>query len=257
MTAAEKLRYQSAAARTKGVRLDFDLHRAPLTKLALYALSLSWEQREQRSDELHSAFKEAAAHALRRSKLKLGKVAVVLDGSRSASGSREKRNRPLAVALAATYLLRSAAEEIREFLIPRTEASSREPEYPFLIAAAGQTAIADAVIDALAWNPELLLVISDGFENDPPGGTEQILQLYNQHLAPANPPLMVHLNPVFDAAHYEPRQLAPSMATVGLRDAEDIPTMLGFAKFADGTVRIEGTGGVLSFENGSVLWGAT
>ena len=237
MTAAEKLRYQSAAARTKGVRLDFNLRSAPLTKLALYALSLTWKEREERSEELDSAFKSAAVRALRRSQLKLGKVAVVLDASRSAGGSREKRNRPLAVALAATYLLRSAAAEIREFLIPQTEA--RTAEYPFLVTASGQTAIADAVIDALAWKPELLLVISDGFENDPPGGTEQILRLYNQHLAPEKPPIMVHLNPVFDAAHYEPRQLAPSMSTVGLRDAEDIPTMLGFAKFADGTVRLK------------------
>jgi len=237
MTAAEKLRYQSAADRTKGVRLDYNLQNAPLTKLALYVLSLSWEERKKRCEELDSAFKESAARALRSSQMELGKVAVILDASRSAGGSREKKNRPLAVALAATYLLRSAAAQTREFLIPQTKAKTAE--YPFLVSAAGQTAIADAVIDALAWKPDLLLVISDGFENDPPGGTEQILRLYNQHLAPDKSPTMVHLNPVFDAAHYEPRQLAPSMPTVGLRDAEDIQTMLGFAKFADGTVRLK------------------
>ena len=47
------------------------------------------------------------------------------------------------------------------------------------------------------------------------------------------------MNPVFDADHFSPRQLGPSIATVGLRDAEDISTMLGFAKFTTGTASLE------------------
>ena len=38
------------------------------------------------------------------------------------------------------------------------------------------------------------------------------------------------MNPVFDADHFAPRRLGPTIATVGLRDAEDIPTMLGFCQ---------------------------
>ena len=33
--------------------------------------------------------------------------------------------------------------------------------------------------------------------------------------------------------------LSPRMPTVGLRDAEDLPTLLGFARFADGTAPLE------------------
>jgi hypothetical protein len=41
---------------------------------------------------------------------------------------------------------------------------------------------------------------------------------------------------VFDAPHLGPRRLTRPIAgpTVGLRDAEDLPTVLAFARFADG-----------------------
>ena len=47
------------------------------------------------------------------------------------------------------------------------------------------------------------------------------------------------MNPVFDAAHYQPKTIGSSVPTVGLRDAEDILIMLGFARFADGSAPLE------------------
>jgi hypothetical protein len=44
----------------------------------------------------------------------------------------------------------------------------------------------------------------------------------------------VHLNPVFDPGSFAPRALGPDVTTVALRDAEDVPTVLGFARFASG-----------------------
>jgi len=44
----------------------------------------------------------------------------------------------------------------------------------------------------------------------------------------------VHMNPVFDSEGYEPRALSRVIPSVGLRDAEDIPTMIAFARFACG-----------------------
>jgi hypothetical protein len=46
---------------------------------------------------------------------------------------------------------------------------------------------------------------------------------------------IIHLNPVFDAEHYAPRTIGAAIPSVGLRDAEDLLTMLGFARFADGS----------------------
>lgn len=234
MTAAEKLRYQTAAARTKGARLDFDLGRAPLTRLALYVLSLHKNERLERADELHSAFEKATQRTLSRAPLSLGRVATVLDRSRSMTGSREKRNRPLAIALGSSYLLRRAATEYRAFWTPPTENETFE----FSTQPIGQTTLANPLIDALEWQPDLIVVVSDGYENDPPMIVDQVAQVYREKIGKENSPEIVHMNPVFDADHFAPRRLGPTIATVGLRDAEDIPTMLGFARFTAGTATL-------------------
>ncbi len=46
------------------------------------------------------------------------------------------------------------------------------------------------------------------------------------------------MNPVFNAQDYAPRTIGAAIPTVGVRDAEDIPTMLGFARFASGSAPI-------------------
>jgi hypothetical protein len=46
---------------------------------------------------------------------------------------------------------------------------------------------------------------------------------------------IIHLNPVFSSRDYAVRPLSPLVPTLGVRDAEDVPTLLGFAAFADGT----------------------
>lgn len=234
MTTSEKLRYQTAAARTKGARLDFDLSRAPLNRLALYVLSLHKNERLERAEELHTAFKNATQRTLSRTPLKLGRVAAVLDHSRSSIGSREKRNRPLAVALASSYLLRAAANEYRAFWTPPIK---NEP-FEFLTQPMGQTTLANPLIDALEWQPDLIVIVSDGYENDPPMIVDQVAQIFREKIGKGKSPEIVHMNPVFDADHFAPRRLGPSIATVGLRDAEDIPTMLGFARFTAGTAKL-------------------
>lgn len=227
MTAGEKLRLQSAAARA-GVDLSFDLGRAPLTRLALYLLSLPAEERLARRAELDAALTRAASRALRRSPVALGRVAAVLDRSYSSSGSTEKRRRPLAVALGASYLLREAAREYRAFWTVPT------PD-EVLVTPRGQTDLAGPLLDALAWGAEVVVIVSDGFENDPPAASEAIARCFRARLDPGRRTSLVHMNPVFDSDRYAPRALGPSIPTVGLRDAEDLPTVLGFARFAEGT----------------------
>ncbi len=119
MTPGEKLRLQKTANRGKQ-EIAVDLGQMPLTKLALYVLSLSRAERGDRFAILDDALDSAARRTLRRSPLHLGRVATVLDCSYSASGSSEKRRRPLGIALAAHYLLKAAAQEYRAFwTIPR------------------------------------------------------------------------------------------------------------------------------------------
>lgn len=230
LTALERLRLQTAAARD-GAELDIDLRRAPLTRLALYILSLAPDLRCAREGELRDALVAAARRALADAPLALGRVAAVLDRSYSASGSHDKPRRPLAIALAADALLREAASEYMSFW------TSPTPD-PLQVTARGQTDLAGPLLAALATRPDLLVVVSDGFDNDPTGGAGEVCRVFRERLDRGRRTTIVHINPVFDAPELGPRRLGPHVPTIGLRDAEDLPTALAFARFADGALSL-------------------
>lgn len=247
MTSNEKLRMQRASARS-GVALDIDLARAPLTRLAIYVAALTASERAERAAELHQALTEAAKRAARKSQRQLGRVVAVLDRSYSSSGTSEKRRRPLAVAIAASYLLRQAATEYRALWTPALDQAD-----DLHATAAGQTDLAGPLIDALKWRPDLIVMVSDGYENSPPGAACQVVRAYQRLIPGAREVSIVHLNPVFDAEHYAPKTLGAEVPTVGLRDAEDVFTMIGFARFADGKLPLSELEGYLEARVGQFL----
>ncbi len=228
MTEGEKLRWQQTAQRTPKVEIAVNWEQLPLTRLALYVLSLPPDEREERLD---LALIKAAQNILTTAPFNLGKVAAVLDCSYSTSGSSEKRRRPLGVALAVHYLLKSAAREYRAFWTIGLE-------NPLWVQARGQTDLATPLLDALEWGADLVVIISDGCENDPPQGAAEVLRVYRTKLDPQRKTSIVHCNPVFDGEDFSLRSLSPTIPTVGLSDAEDLPTMLNFARFAEGAASL-------------------
>ncbi|VTR98043.1 Alr2131 protein OS=Nostoc sp. (strain PCC 7120 / UTEX 2576) GN=alr2131 PE=4 SV=1 [Gemmata massiliana] len=216
MTQAERLRMQKAGD------VEIDLGRSPLTKLVLYALSLP-----EPPEDVLSAIQQATARLLCRTPLALGRVAAVLDNSYSTSGTREKRRRPLGVAWAVDRVLAAASREYRAFWTHPF--AGAKPE------ARGATDLSTPILDALETAPELLVIVSDAVENDPPGGASAVLKYWQAQLDPKGRVTIVHFNPVFSASDYAPRAMAEGVPTVGLRDAESLPTALAFARFATGS----------------------
>jgi hypothetical protein len=229
MTVGEKFRLQKTAEKTKKLNLDLDISKIAPTRLALYILSLPISIRRKRYQELHQAMTDSTWRTLQRIPMKLGKVAAVLDNSYSMSGSSEKKRRPLGVALAASYLLRAASQIYQAFWIQKAPTE-------LLVQVRGQTPLGKRLLDALAWQPDLVIIISDGFENDPPLGAAEVARVYRQKIDPNYRTEIIHTNPVFDAKNYAPRTIGEAIPTVGLRDAEDLSTMLGFARFASGAL---------------------
>ena len=230
MSAHEKLRLQGSAEKA-GVVIEIDPQRLSLTKLALYILSLSLEVRRQRRDQLHAAMEKSARAVLRRSPIQFGRVAAVLDRSYSSSGSSEKRRRPLGIALAVHYLLAAAAREYRAFwTVPVTD--------PLLVTPRGQTDLATPFLSALDWQPELAIAVSDGWENDPPAATSEVLRVYRSKLDPEGKTAIVHCNPVFNADDFSLKSISPLVPTVGLREAEDLPVAVEFSRFAQGNATL-------------------
>lgn len=236
MTQTEQLRLQSSTE--ERARPAVDLSRAPLSKLALFILSLAEAERRAELARLTEALRASAERAFRRAPYRLGRVAAVLDRSYSSSGSSQKRRRALGVALGASALLRSAASEYRAFWTPRlavTESGAAPTlSDELLVTPRGQTDLASPLLDALEWKAETVIIISDGFENSPPEAAAPLVRAYQTRIDPSGRTAIVHFNPVFDATDYAPKALGAPIPTLGLRDAEDVLTVLGFARFAAG-----------------------
>jgi hypothetical protein len=227
LTQGERLRLQTSARRLSVGAVTMDLGSAPLTRLAVYVLSIPRPERAQRRDELTGALRAAARRAAGRQAGTWGRVVAVLDDSYSSAGSAVKRRRPLAVALATHYLLEAlAAEYTGLWLAHRGD--------PLLVHPLGPTGLGERLLDGLELRPDRLAIVSDGWDNAPPGQAAEVLRVWRTRLDPDQRTSIVHLNPVYDSALYDVRRLAPGVPTVGVRDAEDAPALVELARFADG-----------------------
>ncbi len=211
LTERERLR----TVRHTGAAID--PRRMSLTELASYVLA--------EPKEFHHGWLEQTAQATvdRVGGLPIsGRVAAILDNSYSTSGSRQKRNRPLAVAWGVDALLRAAVSDYRGFWTNPVD------EVPV---SRGQTNLAERLIDALEWGATTVLVVSDGVENDPPQAFHWVLE----RALELSPELRItHVNPVFDPLQLQITQLSSHCPAVGLRYAEQLPMALGFADYAAG-----------------------
>ncbi|GLF94034.1 hypothetical protein [Streptomyces yaizuensis] len=224
MTRLERLRTQRAGAVPAG---RTDLSVMPLTRLALYVLSLPYAERVERRAELTGALRSAARRAAGPAAGSWGRVAAVLDDSCSSSGSAVKRRRPLAVALGAHFLLEALAGSYRAYW-------TSGAKDPLLVRPWGATPLGMRVLDALEGSPERLVIVSDGWDNAPPGLAGEVLRIWRTRLDPLRRTAVVHLNPVYDAEGFDVRRLAPGVPTAGIRDAEDLPALVEIARFAEG-----------------------
>ncbi len=230
MSIHEKLRLQGSAEKA-GVTIKIEPHRLPLTKLALYVLSLSLDARQKRRDELHQAMTSSTRSIIKHSPIRFGRVAAILDRSYSSFASSEKRRRPLGIALAVNYLLAEVSDEYQAFwTLPISE--------PLFLTPHGQTDLATPLLSALEWQPELIIIISDGWENDPSGATAELLRVYRSKFDSKNKISIIHCNPVFNADDFTLKGISPLIPTVGLRQAEDLPVVVEFARFAEGNATL-------------------
>ncbi|GGJ24696.1 hypothetical protein [Deinococcus roseus] len=223
MTDRERLRLQSSSAG----KIQLNPEKLSLTELCVYVLGLTLDDRRNREEEL-TGFLQRSAHAILRQNGKLPlpdhKMAAILDNSYSSSGSRVKKNRPLAVALSVDVLLQNACKDYRAFW-------TRPVKKQLLNHAKGQTFLAERLLDALEWGAQTVLIVSDACENDVPGAFEQIYQGYRQMGGKAQ---IFHLSPVFDAENYQVKPLVKDLPALGLRAGEDLGTTLAFARFSTG-----------------------
>ncbi|UQA95868.1 hypothetical protein [Streptomyces halobius] len=227
MTRLERLRAQESARTLGADTAAADLTRMPLTRLASYVLGLSLDDRAARRAELTAALRAAARRAAGAQAGTWGRVAAVLDDSFSTTGSRQKRRRPLAVALACHFLL----EALAGAYVPLWTSGRQDAllAHPY-----GPTPLGMRLLDALECAPERLVIVSDGWDNAPPGMAGEVLRAWRTRIDREGRTSVVHLNPVYDAEDFAVRRLSASVPTAGVRMAEDLPALAQLARFAEG-----------------------
>ncbi len=227
LTSHERLRLTTSAGRL-GVAVAGDLAAVPLRRLTTYVLSLDLAERERRRAELTQALRAAARRAVARTDAagSWGRVAAVLDDSYSSSGSTPARRAPLIAAVGAAFVLEVMAAQFRSaWTSGRRDALLATPH--------GSTDLAGPILDALDWAPDLLVIVSDGVDTDPPGAAGEVLRVWSERIDDGSTAVL-HLNPVFDPDRYGVRTLTPAVPTLGLRDPADLPLLRSLAGVAQG-----------------------
>lgn len=181
-----------------GVKMDFDPNALDAVELYVYAFEMGL------TDEIEKALNNKAEKAASFMPSRFSKIAIIVDDSCSHKGSREQKLRPLAVTLATRDMLLAASDSADVITVSGQEATKR---IPF---AKGDTELATPLVKALDGDPDIIFVISDGYENVEAGLFKATLQKVRQ-LGIETP--VFHINPVMAAEAAGIRSLAPGLST--------------------------------------------
>jgi len=195
--ASEKQKVQMVRQAAKvGVKMDFNPNSLDAVELYIYAFEMGL------TTEIEQALNDKADKAASMMPSRFGKIVIVVDDSSSHKGSREQKMRPLAITLATRDMLLAASDSATVFTVSGQDGTKR---IPF---AKGDTDLATPLVKALKINPDVVFVLSDGYENIEAGLFQATLAKARQ-IGVKTP--VFQLNPVMAAEAAGVRSLAPGL----------------------------------------------
>ncbi|MEZ0368250.1 MAG: VWA domain-containing protein [Candidatus Sericytochromatia bacterium] len=192
LTDGQKIGLQRRAA-AAGVAVGFDPLRYSPLKLYLYAFE------QGLGAEVAAALRQKAAEV--RLPLALGHLGLLLDASASMWGDASQRLRPMASALALRDLLCAAAQQ-------STVICAGGQALDGMIFPEGATALAEGLLQLVQAGAELIVILSDGYENSPAGRVAEVMHGLRQ-IGIQTPVLQI--SPVLAAESQGVRALAPGL----------------------------------------------
>jgi len=206
MTKRQKALVQKATKKV-GVKVEFNPHSLDAVRLYIYAYEMGM------TDEIRAALKQKAKKSAEAMFSKHGHIGIIVDCSRSMMGDDTQKNRPIAVSLAVRDMLKeasSSADVVHCGGAPRGG----------LVFPCGPTSLASALVSLLKYDPEIVYVLSDGYENAPAGRFSEVLKIVRE--MGINTPV-VQVSPVVAAEKAGAlRTLAPEVEAVPLSKPEGI-----------------------------------
>lgn len=196
LTRGQRLVVQRRAAEAK-VDVQMDPADYDAVRLYVYAFEVGMTLDVARA-VLDKARKAAATFPAR-----YGRIGILLDASASMEGAAEQKLRPMAAALALRDMLLSAGPARMVVC-----GGAAGPAEAMLVRPAGDTSLAEGLLDLLGDAPEAVFVISDGYENRPAGRLAEVVSALR---AIGDQTPIFHLNPVFAAESAGARELCPGL----------------------------------------------
>ena len=157
LTTGQKIAVQRKA-KESGVEVEFDPAKYDAVRLYVYAFEMGM------TDEIRQALREKAEAAAARLPVQFERVGVLIDASQSMIGHDTQARRPIATALALRDLLSATADDAVAITSDGRSSESYE-----LVEPSGDTSLAAGLVQLLKSEPDVVFVLSDGYENAPAG----------------------------------------------------------------------------------------
>jgi hypothetical protein len=157
LTTGQKIVVQRKAERS-GVKVEFDPAKYDAVRLYVYAFEMGM------TDAIRQALRNKAETNAARMPMQFQRVAVLIDTSQSMIGHDTQGRRPIATALALRDLLSATADDAVTMTSDGRPADNYE-----LVEPSGDTSLAAGLVQLLKSEPDVVFVLSDGYENAPAG----------------------------------------------------------------------------------------
>jgi hypothetical protein len=163
LTDSQKLAFQKKA-KEANVEVKFNPEKYDSVKLYLYAYEMGMTY------EIKKALSDKAEKATFLFNLEDKKTGILVDCSQSMMGSDTQKLRPMATALAVRdVLVKSAKQSVIVY-----SGENEIDEYDMVIPA-GSTSLAEGLIDLMMQKPDVIFILSDGYENSPAGRIDEVI----------------------------------------------------------------------------------
>lgn len=181
-------------AKAANIEVKMDPTRYEAVDLYLYAFEMGLD------GDITKALESKAKKAAEAFPARYRDVGIVVDASASMKGHKTQPLRPMAASLAMRDMLHHVGDRHNTVYVGG--------EMGDLVHPMGDTALADSLIEVLECTPDVVFVLSDGYENAPAGRFSEVVEQVRE-IGVQTP--IYHLNPVFAAERGGVRELASGL----------------------------------------------
>ncbi len=164
LTAGQRMAVQRKASESN-VQIAFDPARQDAVRLYVYAFEMGM------TGAIRAELLKKARDAARRLPVRFEHAAVLLDVSASMVGHETQARRPISVALALRDMLAETAD-----WVTMVSSDGREVAGGELIEPVGDTSLAAGLVTLLKQDPDVVFVVTDGYENAPAGRFAEVVR---------------------------------------------------------------------------------